>query len=106
MKTLLSLGLCLLLIGCGPLVVKTEVVTVKVPVAYIPPPPNVPKIKYKVDRLTPQDKQRPGVVGQAYVYDLAQARAMIEIYSTILDQYKNSSVHFDEVNKKIEELYK
>lgn len=91
-----------LLTGCGQPFVKPDVVEVKVPVAYIPVPPDVPKIDYQVDKLTEQDKKNPGKVVQAYVYDMKYLRAVVEMYEEILDTYRQSSGDFKEIQKKLD----
>lgn len=98
----------LMLAGCATQapVIKTEIVTVNKPVPFIPPPPKVPTIDYKVDHLTQTDRTLPGKVGQAYVYDMTFLRQRILIDDMILDQYRKGSADFKTVEQRINELYK
>lgn len=107
MKTLIAtLCIALAVAGCSSApVIKTEIVKVNVPVPFVPPPPAVPSIKYKVDTLVPADKTTPGKVGQAYVYDMTFLRSRIEIDDLIFQQYKSGSVDFTAIDKKIQELF-
>lgn len=96
----------LLLAGCAlDPVIKTEIVTVSKPIPFIPKPPAVPAIEYQVDKLTFEDLAAPGKVGQAYVYDMTFLRKRIEIDDMILEQYRAGSVQFEEIEKRIHELY-
>lgn len=96
----------LMLVGCAlDPVIKTEIVTVNKPIPFIPKPPAVPTIEYQVDKLTFEDLATPGKVGQAYVYDMTFLRKRIEIDDMILEQYRAGSVQFEEIEKRIHELY-
>lgn len=104
----LAATLCaLLLVGCAQTpVIKTEIVTVSKPIPFIPAPPKVPTIEYKVDKLSPDDQKLPGKVGQAYVYDMTFLRQRIQIDDMILEQYRNGSADFKAIEQRINELYK
>lgn len=96
----------LLLVGCHTTpVIKTEIVVVNKPIPFIPKPPTVPTIEYHVDKLTFEDLTKPGKVGQAYVYDMTFLRKRIEIDDMIFEQYRTGSVQFEEIEKRIHELY-
>jgi hypothetical protein len=106
MKLFAVIYASLVLVGCAQdPVIKTEIVTVNKPIPFIPKPPAVPTIEYQVDKLTPEDATRPGKVGQAYVYDMTFLRKRIEIDDMILEQYKAGSAQFEEIEKRIQELY-
>lgn len=106
MKLIATFFAALMLVGCaGAPAIKTEIVTVNKPIAFIPKPPAVPTIEFQVDKLTLEDKNIPGKVGQAYVHDMTFLRKRIEIDDMILEQYRAGSAKFDEVEKKIHELY-
>lgn len=97
----------LLLAGCpAVLPVRTEIVTVNKPVPFIPPPPTVPKFESQVDKLTLDDANDPGKVGQAYKYDMTALRNLVKIYQMILDTYSAGAQNFDQVNKEIDQLFK
>ena len=92
--------------GCSTVTqpAKVETITVDKPIAYIPKPPVVPEFNSMVDKLTPADASDPGKVGQAYKYDTATLRALLSVYRSIVDQYRNSSYNFDNVQKEIDKL--
>lgn len=109
-KTILIAAVCMsfLLVGCtcDP-IIKTEVVTVNKPIPFIPPPPNVPTLQeYETSKLNQSHKSTPGVVGQAYVYDMTFLRKRIEIDDMIFEQYHKGSVDFKEIEAKIHKMYK
>jgi hypothetical protein len=107
MKTILTLIVATgVLVGCTCTpVIKTEIVTVNKPIPFIPPPPTVPTIQYKVDELSVTDNALPGKVGQAYVYDMTFLRKRIEIDDLIFEQYRNGSAEFKDIEQKIHDLY-
>lgn len=107
MKTIIALlAASTLLVGCNSTpVIKTEIVTVNKPIPFIPPPPTVPTISYEVDKLSPTDKNLPGKVGQAYVYDMTFLRKRIEIDDLIFEQYRKGSAEFAAIEQRIHQLY-
>jgi hypothetical protein len=106
MKKLLAIVAILALMGCETFPVKkTEIVTVDKPIAFIPPPPIVPTYESQVDKLTDADIKDPGKIAQAYKYDIVALRGLVKIYQGILDQYRASSINFDEINKEIDKLF-
>lgn len=91
--------------GCCPKpVVRVETVTVDKPIPVIPPPPEVPPFVSAVDTLSNQPT--PGEVSKAYVTDMVQLRALYRIQFDILSQYRKSSANFDDIQVKINELFK
>lgn len=107
MKLIAAICAAVLLSGCvPPAVIKTEIVTVNKPIPFIPKPPDVPVIEYEVDKLTFADLVNPGRVGQAYVHDMTFLRKRIEIDDMIFEQYRAGSVQFEEIEKRIQEMYK
>lgn len=105
MRLLIICGIVLAIAGCGSNPTKIQTVSVDKPIVYCPAPPAVPTYESAVDKLTPADKNNPGVVGEAYKYDMTWLRANNRIYKMILDQYSKSSQNFDEVNSEISKLY-
>lgn len=100
--TLFAIGL--LLVGCQSAKPIVDIQYVDKPIVIIPKPPEVPKFEYYVDKLTDRDISNPGNVGYAYVHDLTIARQLEVIFREIIDQYTKSSVNFDQVNEKINQL--
>lgn len=106
MKALISLALCVALVGCAcDPIIKTETVYVDKPIPFVPKPPDVPKFVSKVDTLAPTDISDPGKVGQAYKYDVIALRNLLRIHEQILAQYSSSSVNFDDIQKQIDQIY-
>lgn len=107
-KTILVIiALALSLVGCfETLPAKKEIVIVEKPVPFIPKPPEVPKFTSEVDKLTAEDIKDPGKVGQAYKHDMTALRKLQVIYELILDQYRQSSENFDQINMEIDKLFK
>jgi len=105
MKYLLAAIFALTLAGCQTTpVVKTEIVTVDRPVAFVPKPPDVPKLDSQVDKLTDADLADPGKIGMAYKYDMMFLRSIVPVYEAILNQYRQSSANFDKINADIKTM--
>lgn len=94
------------LFGCQQVPVKqVETVYVDKPIPYIPKPPDVPScLPLHIKSLT--DTSAPGDVVLAYHYDMTCLTGVNGIQTDILNQYRNSSSDFSEVQKKIDALYK
>jgi len=105
MKKLIIFIVLALIVGCTTVPVPVvQTVTVEKPVAFVPPPPEVPKFVSKVDQLTQADAANPGKVSQAYKYDTYTLRSLLAIYQSIISQYKLSSQNFDQVQQTIDKL--
>lgn len=104
MRTLIAMCLCVVLSGCFA-TAPIQTVVVDKPVVMCPKPPAVPALVSRVDQLTEADAKTPGVVGEAYKYDMTYLRTMEGIYRMILEEYSKTSQSFDAVNAEIDKAF-
>lgn len=104
MKTILTIMMIFLTMGCS--VRPVEIVTIDKPIPVCPVPPPVPEYEYWVDDLTSNDFNDPGKVGQAYKHDMIYLRKRVEIDNMILEQYRTVSENYDEAEKTINNAFR
>lgn len=90
------------LMGCASAVPKIQVKEVKIPVPYVPAPPEVERPNLLIKSLNEEDKKDIGKVSKAYGIDIQQITEYTALLEMIINKYRelsnsNPSI-FDEYN--------
>lgn len=89
-KLILAVSVALLLSSCAAdkVIVKTEYVEKKVPIAVVPTPPQTNKPVSDVSTLTPEQRKDIGILSKALVATVKGQEDYIRILELIINRYK------------------